>query len=282
MKKHLKHLTLSVVFLALVIGLVACAAQPEPAPDTRYGDGGFGVETTNSERNVDEQVRDEDSYKLARAFVEEYLEFRFPVDESLQQEFDMLRQMLVRDDFPTDARVDNLSVDEGFPLLRTRADILDVYEQLEHDFEEMIEDGNDWLFIISYDGIPFLSMVIEDRGNNEFVFIQSGTAVEGFRSGVAHFRELFPEDEVRIYLNRWFYFLSADYQTLMEVPPMPIGSAWFEEHRDGYAETMDTEVIAEIILEEAERTDLVQQGLIESEYGRGTLADQYQHRRLAQ
>jgi len=44
-------------------------------------------------------------------------------------------------------------------------------------------------------------------------------------------------------------------------------------------ETMDTELVAELILEAAEQTDAVRQGLAESEYGRGSLAEEYHRRR---
>ena len=55
----------------------------------------------------------------------------------------------------------------------------------------------------------------------------------------------------------------------MEVPPLPIDSDWYKEFRGDFVETMDTSIVTELVLEAAERADLVQQDVIESTYGRG-------------
>ena len=259
-----KNIIVASLCILLALTMVACATN---TVNSTYGDGGFGIDGAGRQRDVGELQRDSDSLSLAKAFVQ--------MDLDSRTEWDM-RSFLGNEE----AHMENLSVDKGFPLVRTRADILDVYQELGHSLESIIEDANDWLIIVNYNGIPAIFYVVEDRGNNNFAMVEMSTgATEGFNSGLEYFREMFPDDEVRIYFNRWFYFLSADYSTLMEVPPDAIDSEWFGEWRGDSPEMMDTDVVAEIILEAAERADLVQQGMIEPEYGRGSLSQEYSRRR---
>ena len=79
----------------------------------------------------------------------------------------------------------------------------------------------------------------------------------------------------------WYYFLSEDSGTLMEVPPLPLDDvAWHRQWRSMYAETMDADIVAEIILEQVEEEVLRQQRGDEPVYGgRRSLIELYQQRR---
>ena len=209
------------------------------------------------------------SYELARGFVQQ----RIDTMDAEQLRWQLEKEYLY---------LENLSIGQGFPLLRTRRDIIDMYDTLRPDFETLMDEENAWFFIINYNEKPTIFFTFSEQGNGIFEFLRSSAgATDGFEYGLARFREIFPNDEVRIYRGpRWFYFITEDYSTLKEVPPWPLGSLNFSQQRAGFAETMDANEVAEILLERAETADLVRRGVIESLYGDSSLAEQY-HERVA-
>lgn len=276
-----KSTILVCLFVLLAITIVACTTNTIAEDgNVVYGYGNSWV-GDGGQRDSSGQNRDAQSLSLVKALVEANMGTLGPLAPSEPTAIFIDPDGVARAENSVENSVESrLSIGSVLPLVRTRADILDVYQELDHDFEIMIEDANDWLVIVNQDGAPAFFYVVEDRGNNDFVVAEGWSGAEGFDDGLAYFREMFPDDDVRIYYgNRWYYFLSADYSTLIEVPPQPIDSEWFRERRGGYVETMDTEVVAEIIREEVERADLIRQGLAEVQYGGICLVEEYRRRR---